>query len=813
MTHQPMSDRRRVPAVLFALALAATTAGALSAAGLSAAPARAQVPTSLPVADEVVILSPHARRAVISRRISQDVVRVEGVKVSVAIDQQVASTELAIRVTNPGTTAQQAQFLLPVPDGAIIKSLQYDGTGPEPSGKIYPRDEARRIYDGIVNSMRDPALLEFVGTSLLRTSAFPVPPGQTQTIRIKYEQTLTATDGSVEWLLPRTEAASWSAGAPAYTGDVPWELEGVLTAPLETPIGSVYSSSHEMLIERVAPTLVRLKLPAAALRQAGGIRIGYLLDRSKGTAASHRLRLFREPGATPADGGYFSLLLDLPKVSQASAAAARREITIVLDRSGSMRGDKIRQALAAASDIIKGLNPTDTFRIIDFSSELASFAPQPVPADQKNRDDAVSYLARLQADGGTFIEGALREALSAKPADGEALPIVLFLTDGQPTVGERNETKLRDLAKAANTFNRRVFSVGIGYDVNSPLLTTLARGSRGSPTFIAPDEPLEAKISAVFNRLIGPVFTSPKVAAMGPDAALLSGAIRDVVPGELPDVFQGEQVVIVGRFTTDKPFTLRVSGQFQGQPRSFDIPLDPANATANEPHVARLWAARRIGTLLENLRAQYVDRVIDPVNDPAAKELVDEIVRLSTRFGVLTEYTAFLVTEPNRALSSARELFILQTDNLNRLNRDRAGGLAVAQDASNARLAAAAPAPSATLRATMESRPGSAAGVNLSQGQATYYAARGGQLQEVQLTGVQQINDQAFFRRQNRWIQGNLVATETAQPDRTVTLGTDEYAKLVDDLRALNLGGVLALDGEILISVRNERVLLRNIRD
>jgi len=195
-------------------------------------------------------------------------VELTAVSASIQIVDQVATTTLELTLTNPSGRAQEAQVLLPVPEGVAVRSLQYDGVGSETNAEVLPREEARRIYESIVRSMRDPALVEFVGLGLIRTSAFPVPAGASQKLRLTMEQVLVRDGARVDYVIPRAEALAEDSVAWTLTADI----------RSKAPIATVYSSSHDVVTERVGPGHVRVRMERGSVGDTGSVRLSYLLD-------------------------------------------------------------------------------------------------------------------------------------------------------------------------------------------------------------------------------------------------------------------------------------------------------------------------------------------------------------------------------------------------------------------------------------------------------------------------------------------------------------------------------------------------------
>ncbi|MHC4931065.1 MAG: VIT domain-containing protein, partial [Planctomycetota bacterium] len=561
-------------------------------------------------------------------------IRIEGVKAHVQILEQAATTTLDIALRNPSPRLAEAVLLLPVPDGAAVHGFDFQGQAAEPTAQLMRKEEARRLYRSIVARTRDPALLEFAGMGLVRSSVFPVPPNGTQRVRLSYNHLLQADQNRIDYILPRSEALEVN---------IPWEV--VVDIKAKTPVATVYSPSHELALKRHAPRHLTLRVKEEGRMQPGAFRLSYLLERN-GLSAS----LFAYPDPK-IGGGYFLLLAGLPRQSADERRHVRREVTLVIDRSGSMAGGAMDQVRAAAQQVIEGLQDGETFNIIDYSNSVELFAAKPVLRTGESVARARAYLQALRPMGGTNIHDALVEALRQEPAPG-MLPIVLFLTDGLPTIGRTSEVEIRSLVEKGNPLRRRIFTFGVGHDVNVPLLDRIAELSRAAPTYVLPEEDVEVKVAQVFRRLYGPVLADGRIETLDPEGRVTTQAVRELIPAALPDLFEGDQLVLLGQYRGSQPLTFRLNGSYLGKPRTFQFQFDLGSATTRNAFVPRLWASRRIAYLVDQIRqagalsgtrpAVVGESVLD---DPRLRELVQEILRLSTEFGILSEYTAFLATE------------------------------------------------------------------------------------------------------------------------------------------------------------------------
>lgn len=773
---------------------------------------------------EPVVIVPQGRHVVIMPTPRPATVSLTSVSADVKITDQVASTTLTMTLTNPGGSAQEAQLLVPVPDGASVRAFQLDSAGPEPTAKVLPRDEARRIYDAIVAKSRDPGLLEFVGYGVIRSSVFPVPAGGTQTLRLTYEQLLPA-DGSnagdrVDYVLPRTESLE-------QTG-VQWTFAAEIRS--KRPISTVYSPSHEIVTERVDAEHVRVKLMTGSLAQPGSFRLSYLLQRD-GDDPAASVMFYPDPEIGDGKGGYFLLLTGLPARSPDAEKALKREVTVVIDRSGSMRGEKMDQAREAALQVVEGLREGEYFNIIDYSDSIASFSERPVEKTAETIGKAREYLKGIRANGGTNIHDAVVEALRQDPTPG-TLPVVLFLTDGLPTVGQTSEKDIKAAASKANRFERRIFTFGVGFDVNAPLLRGLAVETRAASTFVLPEENVEVKVGQAFRKLSGPVMAAPRLSASGADAAR---AIREVQPAALPDLFDGDQLIVLGQYTEGTARSLVLEGNFLGKPRAFEFAFDPSKATTRNAFVPRLWASRKIASLIEQIRQNGANwGGSDPAKDPKAKELVDEIVRLSTKWGILTEYTAFLALEPGAMAASPGGLPQRELDLA--FKSSSGEGRALDQDAAarSANLDVLGGAPAAAEAAPPGERMRSMVGYIVQQRAETERAGKIAvnqdmnlgvmtmqsctnplnefytkDMQRVQVMAVCQVADQSLFRRGGRWVDGRLLGQEKEAPEQVIEFGSDEYRALVDELAAQGRQGLLAQGGDCYLLHQGRRVLVK----
>jgi len=610
--------------------------------------------------------------------------KIRELAIQARIVDQVARVQVSQSFVNTGSVQMEVQFLFPLPhDGAIDKlTLLVDGK--EFPGKLMPAKEARSVYEAIVRSNKDPALLEWLGSGLFQTSVFPVPPGAERKVTLNYNQLLKKERGLTDFLFPLSTAR--------YTSHAVEKVEFQVAIESAIDIKNVYSPTHSIDVKRSDARHALITYSRTNEIPTTDFRL--LFDVDKGQVGA-RVISYR-PKAD--DDGYY-LLLASPQVKPVDAERPKKTVILVLDRSGSMSGKKIEQAKAAVKFVLNNLREGDLFNIVTYDGTVESFRPELERYNDETRKAALGHVEGIYPGGGTNIHGALTSAL-AQLKDNSRPNYVLFLTDGLPTIGETNEAKICAAAREANSVRARVLSFGVGYDVNSRLLDRLSRDGFGLSEYVRPDEDIEAHVSTVYNNISSPVLTNATVDVQLDGIRPEDGkAVNRVYPKGNFDLFEGQQLVVVGRYRKSGAAKIVVSGSVSGQTQTFDFPAELVEKSSDESFafVEKLWAMRRIGEIIDQL-------------DLAGRneELVKELVDLSTRHGILTPYTSFLADENVRPLADAGAVRRAR-ESLGELeNVDGLRGLA--QRAEKARFQNAQTAAPATSAPTPASGPGAAGG-------------------------------------------------------------------------------------------------------
>lgn len=535
----------------------------------------------------------------------RDQVAVAGHTVQVTVDEQVASYVVTLELRNSGRRQAEADLVMPLPGQAAVTNLGLWIDGRRVEAQLLTADEALQAYTDIVRQRLDPALLEYAGEGALRARVFPVPPDGVVRVELRYAQVLPR-----EGDLVRLDYAFQTS--LATDPDLRPTLDAVLRAT--EGIGSIYSPTHDLTIERSATeAVVAATTPSSTPEQ--GLVIYYGLQQ-EGVSAS--VLSYRQAG----EDGHFMLLLMPPEQAEA-APAVSRDVTIVVDTSGSMRGEKLEQARAAAIYVLSNLNRGDRFGLVSFGSSVRPYAGELLGLDRV--EDAVQYIEELRAEGGTNIDGALAAALDLTVAG--RTQVILFLTDGLPTVGQVSADRILNNLDRDIRSNVRLFAFGVGYDVNTLLLDRAALDHHGTAVYVRPGENIEQRVSSLYDKISQPALTDVALDIEGVGA-------YDLYPTPLPDLFAGEQLVVVGRYRQPGEMTVKLAGtRAQGRVTQSVGGLMLAEEGGAE-HIPAVWAARKVGYLLAEIRLHG-----------AQDELVDEVVALATRYGILTPYTSFLADE------------------------------------------------------------------------------------------------------------------------------------------------------------------------
>jgi len=538
---------------------------------------------------------------------------------------------------NRGGTVQEADYMYPLPAGAAFQELQLSINGQLVSGEIMDAGRARQTYEEIVRRQRDPALVEWMGYGLLRARIFPINPGEEKRVLLRFQVIAPREGDAIRVDYQRGSGHTFVATGSHDTRESSFTLRYPRSGRC-----NAYSPTQE-LQSRSSGSECTIDVGGE------GAAVTVLIPAPR----SDRAAISMLANADGSDDGFALITLTPPS---APAATVPRDITFVLDVSGSMSGRKMEQARAAGRQLLGTLTSNDRFRMIDFSSDVRTFRDDFVSATPANLEAARHYLDQLQANGGTNIDGALDRALSQpryREGDDDdytgahnhqivaRMSLVLFVTDGEPTVGERNPAAIAAHA-ARLRGSQRVFTFGLGADVNAQLIEQLALEGHGTAQFVRPDEDVERAVGVVASRLTSPIASDLRVSVQCRGDGQCARLVHALPDGPV-DLFAGQDLVLLTRYTGSGPARLFFDGRSATGPVHWETSVNFPEHDRDNAFVPRLWATRRIGWLSAARR-----------QNGASPEVDDELRTLGERYGIPTELTSYLVQEPQTVMNQQR---------------------------------------------------------------------------------------------------------------------------------------------------------------
>jgi Ca-activated chloride channel family protein len=532
--------------------------------------------------------------------------------VTINIEDQVATTHVEQAFRNHTDRNLEATYVFPVPKGAGVQKFTMWVDGKEVVGELVEAVKARQIYTDIVRRTQDPGLLEYMGNNVLRLRVFPVAAHADQKVSLRFSSIAPKDGNLVEYIYPL-------------------KIDGKATRTLEKfsiqaaikgqhPIQNVYSPTHAITVARTGDREVKVTFDRDQALLDKDFQLFYALgDQDIGlTMLAHR------PIAT--EPGYLLMLLS-PRVEMSRSQVIPGDMVMVLDTSGSMRGIKMEQARKALKYCLSNLNPQDRFGLINFATTVNKYRDTLVDATKDQLEHGTKWVDALEATGGTAIDDALAAALQMRTGDEGRSFTIVFFTDGCPTIGETNPDKILKNVAAKNSANTRIFSFGVGDDVNANFLDQLSDLTRALSAYVRPAEDIEVKVSSLYGKISHPVLANVKV-NVGSNVRL-----QEVYPPQLPDLFAGGQVVVLARYTGQGPVAIHLTGTIGKENREFVYEMTfPEKADGDKGFVEHLWARRKVGYLLDQIR-----------NNGEKKELVEETIALAKKYGIATPYTSYLI--------------------------------------------------------------------------------------------------------------------------------------------------------------------------
>ena len=679
---------------------------------------------------------------------------IQEININGTLNENVAQLQMSQKFVNTGSRIMEVQFVFPLPYDGAISDLTFLVDGKEYEGEIMDAKQARRIYESHVRQTKHPALMEWIGTGLFRTSVFPVPAGAERTVTFRYSQLCRQAHDLVEFTFP-LKAARFSA-KPIE------QLRIDLLIKSDATIRNIYSPSHEIVVKRDDPNRSRVTFIAENYVPTGDFRLFYDVgDQSIGA----KLLSFRQDGG---DDGYFMLFVN-PDMPRTSEEAVAKRILFVVDRSGSMSGKKIEQAKEALRFVVNNLRAGDLFNILAYDSAVTTFRSELQRFNEESREAAIDFVDGIYAGGSTNINAALKEAFR-QIQDSDRPNYIVFLTDGLPTAGETNELRIVENVRQQNDRDTRVFSFGVGYDVNSRLLDKLARSTGGDSHYIRPNEDIESHVSRFYSSIQAPVLTNVTIDfELDHPPASRSGHVNRIYPKESQELFAGQQLLLLGRYRAGGDGQVVIHGKAGQESVRHNYSIKFVEKSANDSYafVARLWATRRVGEIIDEIDLHGKNQ-----------ELVDELVALAKKHGIVTPYTSFLAD-----------------DDMVSISREEAGRQV--SQAADALLATEGREGFAQRRFKGQLQKAASAAPHLYQQALDEAAGR-----PIQIDNVRQIGAKTFYRSKDGWLDAD-VTPEQQQKVQRIERYSNAYFQMIDQL-GTRFAKYLAIDEPVTVEFEGQ---------
>jgi len=681
------------------------------------------------------------------------------------IKDQIAVTRIEQEFYNPNSRQLEGTFLFPVPKGAHLDKFKMDIDGKMVEAELMTAEKARGIFEEIVRKLRDPALLEYSGRDVFKVRIFPIEPHGRKRVTVEYTQLLKSDSGLMNFILPLN--AEKQSTSPLKSFSMKVDLE------TSRPLKAIYSPTHKVEIRRDGSRKATVGFEGSDLKSEADFQLFFSQEENE---VGLDLLTYKPAG----EDGYF-LLLASPGVEAKRTKSVPKDVVFVLDTSGSMAGNKLEQAKKALLFCVENLNEQDRFEVMRFSTEVEPLFDKLAAATDESRARARQFITDLKPIGGTAIDDALRKSLSLRPDKGDRPFLLIFLTDGRPTVGTTDENQIVDNVSKANHGNTRVFCFGIGTDVNTHLLDKITEETKAFSQYVLPEEDIELKVSSFYTKIKEPALANPKV--IFPEGV----RVAKLYPSPVPDLFKGEQLVLVGRYSKSADGALRIEGTVNGEKRQFTYDASMSDDTRHE-FIPRLWATRRVGYLLDEIRLRGESR-----------ELKEEVTELARKYNIVTPYTAYLIMEDEthrqvptvmRSLrfdDQRRAVFRSEFDALNQL-KDGDTAVAGARSTYNLKIAEA---PTDAIRLGREealrgSVGAPAAPPGLGAGGSPRYGASTGptvwaKRESTEMAAESRfVGGRAFYRNGAQWVDSQ-VQNMPAPTRKQIEFGSPEYFQLLNE--------------------------------
>ncbi len=543
-------------------------------------------------------------------------------EISVEVDTQVARTRVTQVFENHTDRPLRGRYVFALPERAAVSNFATWVGGRRVESRVERRERARETFEQAAEAGRAPGLLESLGPGVFQTTVDAIPAGGTKRVEIEYSEVLPYEAGRVILRIPLT--------VPSLETPTIRDLRvRIRLAERDKTIGAVEMPGYPMQLRRIDDRHVELSTHATNDKPTSDLVVSYAVqgDEMGLSFITHRM---------PGEDGYF-LLSIAPQELTRSEDIVKKDIFFVFDTSGSMAGPKIRDARRALLRMLGMLQPEDAFSILAFSDGMNPWRSSVKLASKENIGAARAFVRRLKAGGGTHIAGALEFALTHLPDRGRPR-VLIFFTDGQPTVGLRDPDRILARVRNLNRSGTRIFTFGVTGGVDARLLDDLARENRGASAYVDGGASIDAVVAGFYQKISRPVLADIEF-EYEPVTTRLQ------YPQVLPDIYKGQQLIVVGRYHGEGRGRLTLRGTLNGVQKTLVREIDFPAQKESDAFVARVWAQRRVRFLLDEM-----DR------NGETPEMRDEVIALAEAYHLVTPYTSMVtVAEPTLAsLSPSR---------------------------------------------------------------------------------------------------------------------------------------------------------------
>ncbi len=532
-------------------------------------------------------------------------------QINTKIHCQTATTTIKQVFFNPTSRQLEGYFLFPVPKDVVISKFTMDINGVKQEAELLDAQKAKKIYEEIVRRSKDPALLEYYGKGMFRVRIFPILPKTEQKIELTYTETLQKNNNTIAYSFP--------LNTKKYSAKPIQNLSFKIDIECNEKLKTVYCPTHEVEIIRKGDQKATIGFEATNVESDRDFQLYFNTDKNKlGLSLLHYKK--------EKEDGYF--FMNISPGFGATQEVVAKDIVFVMDKSGSMAGEKLDQAKKALRFCVENLNPNDNFEIVAFSTEASDLFGKVSDFNNENKKKAIEFIDNIRPIGGTNIEEALDRALQAQRGESNRPFFVIFMTDGKPTIGETETSALLTKVKKMNQKNVRIFTFGIGTNLNTHLLDRLTESTNAYRTYVLPDEDIEVKVSDFYTKASSPVLTDIKISF---DRNI---RVFEVYDKRVPDLFKGGSIALMGRYQGVGNSTITVSGNVNGKRQEFKYKVNLGQQNTQLAFIPNLWAARAVSYLLDQIRLHG-----------ESDELVKEVTRLAKKHGIITPYTSYLIIE------------------------------------------------------------------------------------------------------------------------------------------------------------------------